>query len=213
MDYINKRIQKEICTDTLDKLQDMNLLEKYMDCTSVKNKINKFKFLLLKYVDNEICDKIIQEYIIDIIPPGTKGVIKGNMFNVIVKNYINCLNLDKDLFEICFEKKHTEYITDEKPDWYIFQKSTKKILIGMNQLDLWNGGHQSNRGSKYICTENYKDEYLKDRKILCVICNKIQFTNKNKTYYMFKKGFEDDTLCYLNNLKNIIYTYFNIETC
>ena len=78
----------------------------------------------------------------------------------------------------------------------------------MNQLDLWNGGHQLNRGFKYI--ENNKHN-TNNSKLLCVICNDIYLkTNKNKIYKIFKIGFENNTLCYLNNLDNIIYNYFNL---
>lgn len=64
----------------------------------------------------------------------------------------------------------------------------------MNQLDLWGGGQQLNRGSKYI--ENNKHN-TKDSKLLCVVCNEIQFKSKNKAYALFVTGFEKDTLCYL----------------
>jgi len=78
----------------------------------------------------------------------------------------------------------------------------------MNQLDLWNGGHQINRGFKYI--ENNKHN-TDNSKLLCVICNDIYFkTNKNKIYKLFKIGFENNTLTYLNNLGNIINSYFNL---
>jgi len=76
----------------------------------------------------------------------------------------------------------------------------------MNQLDLWGGGQQLNRGSKYI--ENNNNE---NSKLLCVVCNEIQFkSKKNKAYKLFESGFENNTLCYLNNLQNIITSYFNL---
>jgi hypothetical protein len=140
-----------------------------------------------------------------LIPAGTKGVIRGNKFNKIVKKYIVNLNLDANRFEICFEKKCDGCSTSEIPDWYIQEKATNKIIIGMNQLDLWSGGQQSNRGSKYIIDIKYNN---KQNKLLCVICNEIQFKRKNKTYELFKIGFENDTLCYLNNLQNIINSHF-----
>jgi len=44
-----------------------------------------------------------------------------------------------------------------------------------------------------------------------MICNDIYFkTNKNKIYKLFKIGFENNTLTYLNNLGNIINSYFNL---
>ena len=77
----------------------------------------------------------------------------------------------------------------------------------MNQLDLWSGGHQTNRGSKYLKNNKYNTEFSK---LICVICNKIQLkSDKNKAYEFFDIGFRNNTLCYLNNLKNIIIDYFN----
>lgn len=152
-------------------------------------------------------EKIIEEYLPRLIPAGTKGSIKGNLFNKRVKDYILDLDLDKNHFEICFEKKCKEKETNEIPDWYILEKSTRKILIGMNQLDFWSGGAQLNRGFKYIIENN--DRY--NSKLLCIICNEIQFKNENKKVYkLFEIGFKKDTLCYLNNLKNIIYHFFQL---
>lgn len=76
---------------------------------------------------------IINDYILELIPPGTKGVIRGNKFNKIVKNTINNMKLSELRFEICFEKQCEKYIMTEIPDWYILEKSTDKIIIGMNQ--------------------------------------------------------------------------------
>ena len=76
----------------------------------------------------------------------------------------------------------------------------------MNQLDLWKGGAQGNRGSKYIGNIKYNNERSK---LLCVICNEIQFNNTTKkTFKLFQTGFRNNTLCYLNNLENIIHEYF-----
>jgi hypothetical protein len=206
-DYINNRIKNEICYKTIDEISDKNLMIEYLKTNSVKNEIKNLECILEKYIDKELINKIIQEYIIKLIPPGTKGVIRGNKFNNIVKNYLLNLNLDKNKFEICFEKKNEKYITNEIPDWYISEKINNKVIIGMNQLDLWKGGQQINRGYKYIIN-NKNDNY----KLLCVICNEIQLKNKNnKVYKLFETGFKNNTLCYINNLHNIIISYFNLE--
>ena len=203
MEDINARIKQEVCYETLNELTDANLMCEYKDCISVKNKIKNLGDLLEKYVDEETKQKIIQEYLLQLIPAGTKGVIRGNKFNKIVKKFITELALDEDLFEICFEKNCEGHFTTEKPDWYILEKSTNRIIIGMNQLDLWGGGQQLNRGSKYINKDSNENS-----KLLCVVCNEIQFKSKNKTYKLFETGFENNTLCYLNNLQNIITSYF-----
>lgn len=116
------------------------------------------------------------------------------------------IQLDKNRFEIHFEKKCNNYHL-EIPDWYILEKETNKIIIGMNQLDLWSGGQQLNRATKYILDNKYDN---KTSKLLCVICNEIQIkTKKNKIYKLFEIGFENNTLCYLNNLQHIITSFFN----
>lgn len=201
---INTRIETEFCLDTSLELTDEKLLSQYKECNSVKRKIEAMEKILEPYVSNEIKVKIIQDYILELIPAGTKGVIRGIRFNTIIKNFISNLGLNNDRFEICFEKKLS--LTSEIPDWYILEKSTNKILIGMNQLDLWKGGAQANRGSYYL--ENNKCN-TETSKLVCVICNKIQFKNKTKIYKLFETGFRNNTLCYLNNLKNIIDLYFN----
>jgi hypothetical protein len=144
----------------------------------------------------------------ELIPAGTKGVIRGNKFNSIVRNIINNLKLDNERFEICFEKQCELCIATEIPDWYILEKITNKVIIGMNQLDLWSGGQQKNRGSKYLI--NNKNNTDKS-KLLCVVCNKIKFrSDKNKDFKLFEIGYQNDTLCYLKNLETIINKYFNI---
>lgn len=208
LEVINNRIENEICYETLSKLTDTELMCEYKKCYSVKNRINELENILKKYlVDEQIIQKIKEDYLLRLIPAGTKGVIRGNRFNKIVKDYIMSMSLNNDRFEVCFEKKCGLYFTTEIPDWYILEKSTNKIIIGMNQLDIWSGGQQLNRGSKYI--ENNKHNNEKS-KLLCVVCKEIKFKRtKNKTYKLFEIGFKNNTLCYLKNLENIIISYFN----
>jgi hypothetical protein len=204
---INTRIQKEICYNTLLELTDENLMSSYKECNSVKNEIKKLGTVLDVYLDEETKQKIIQDYLIQLIPAGTKGVIRGNKFNSLIRNKIIELKLDIERFEICFEKKCEGHFTSEIPDWYILEKATNKIIIGMNQLDLISGGHQINRGYKYLIDNKHNN---KTSKLLCVICNETYFkSNKNKAYKLFEIGFQNNTLCYINNLQNIINSYFN----
>lgn len=204
------RIANEICIETQNKLKDINLLKKYKKCESVKNKIKQFKKILKKYLVTKLqIESIINDYILELIPAGTKGVIRGNMFNKIVKKNIKNMNLDKKRFDVSFEKYCKILNTSETPDWYILDKHTNKVIIGMNQLDLWNGGQQLNRGSKYLINNITNTD---NSKLLCVICNEIQFrNNKSKVYKLFDIGFSNNTLCYLKNLKNIINKYFSLS--
>ena len=207
LNYINNRINTEICFDTIDKLKDTNLINEYKQCKSVQNRIKKLELILDKYninTDNKVL--ILNDYLYDLIPPGTKGVIRGNKFNNIIKDTIINLKLDNNRFEINFEKQCELINTSEIPDWYILEKSTKKIIIGMNQLDLISGGHQINRGNKYLIDNKYNTD---TSKLVCVICNHIQFKTYSKKYKLFEVGFTNNTLTYIKNIEHIINRYFN----
>ena len=207
MIYINNRIKDEICYDTINKLKDTYLINEYKECESVKKEIKKLELILNKYnIDSNKISLIINDYMLELIPAGTKGVIKGNKFNNIVKNIINDIKLNDEIFEICFEKNCDKCITTEIPDWYILNKITGKIIIGMNQLDLFSGGQQINRGYKYLIDNKYNTD---NSKLLCVICNEIKFkSDKNKAYKLFDIGYKNDTLCYIKNIKVIIHKFF-----
>ena len=207
---INERISNEICNDTIKALSDIECLDRYKECESLKKNVISLMTVLKK---NEISEeqqkKITDDYLLSLIPPGLKGVIRGNKFNHIVKDYISSLNLDKEKYRVEFEQTCLEYVTSEIPDWYILEKETKKVMIGMNQLDLWGGGQQINRGSKYILSFSDNSEKIK---LVCVVANPITLSSdKNKAFKLFQKGFEENTLCYLKNLKTIIDLFFKIR--
>tara|TARA_Y100000816_G_scaffold28161_1_gene18035 strand:- start:7561 stop:8223 length:663 start_codon:yes stop_codon:yes gene_type:complete len=211
---ITERINAEICHDTIRRLKDSELLSKYKTCESVKKAISILEDVLKKNeLDSVVIEKVINDYMINLIPPGTKGVVRGNMFNKIVEDTVRNIHYQipeqqRANYEIEFEKKHESHITSEIPDWYIYNKNTDKIIIGMNQLDVWSGGQQINRGYKYIINNPHNTE---KSKLLCVVCNDIELkSEENKAYHLFRIGFEKDRLCYLKNIKNIIHRFFNI---
>ena len=208
LEYINNKIEQDVCNDTINKLKDMYLINEYKESKSVQNEIKKLKLILEKYnIETSKKDLIINDYILELIPAGTKGIIRGNKFNSIVKDTIKNLKLNNERFEIYFEKNCNAYATTERPDWYILEKSTNKVIIGMNQLDLWSGGQQINRGFKYLIDNKNNTE---KSKLLCVVCNKIKFnSDKNKAYKLFKIGYLNNTLCYIKNIETIINNYFN----
>lgn len=204
---INERINNEFCENTYHALSDEKLIDEYKQCISVKNNIQIILNILEKHNINDTTkNNIINDYLLKLIPAGTKGVIRGIKFNHMIKNKIMQFKLDETRFEISFEQMCKTHITHEIPDWYILEKETNKIIIGMNQLDLWSGGQQSNRGSKYLLDGTMNTD---SQKLLCVVCNKITFKNTNtKAYKLFSVGYNNNTLCYLNGLRMIIMNFF-----
>lgn len=219
MDYlsINKIIQDQVSHEAINQLSDESLSAIYLETESVKNKIklenevlDKFIALIADYPLEVAKNIIVNERMSQLIPPGTKGVIRGNHFNKIVKNKICSFGLESERFDIQFEKQCPLHQTSEIPDWYILEKETGRAIIGMNQLDLWTGGQQTNRGSKYIINSDYNTQ---NSKLVCVVCNYTQLkSNKSKEYKLFEIGFQNNTLCYLNNLQTIIDDYYSDKT-
>ena len=160
--------------------------------------------LVAENIESEKIHNVINFYVEHLISPGAKGVIRGNIFNNLVKEFIINLNLPRERFDIQFEKNNPLQITNEIPDWYINCKLTQKNIVGMNQIDLWSGGQQSNRGSKYVI------DYDKGRLVSVIAKYVILKNKKNKVYNLFNTGFQRNNLCYLDGLKNIIYEYFEL---
>lgn len=203
MEEINKRISMEFNENVSNLLEDGNLLNLYLKSNSVLKRIKELEnVLILNGIDQIKVNDIVNDYIKNLIPPGTKGVIRGLKFNYIVKEYIlQIQELKSSRFEIEFEQKSDR--TKERPDWLIRDNSSGKTIIGMNQVDLWSGGHQLNRGFKYL---EFRES---NTKLVCVISKLIKFkSDKTKAYKLFQLGYSKNNLCYLNNLKNIIINYF-----
>ncbi len=213
LQQINDRIQAEVCRDTLAKLSDSAMLEEYKASKSMKKNISKLKTVLIKNgITEDKIANIITDYTSSLIAPAVKGTLRGRKFNLIVQEVVlkiaKNLHLNNDKFEIKFEKKCKALETSEIPDWYIWEKKTDKVIIGMNQLDLWGGGQQSNRGSKYV-TESTQN--TQKGKLLCVVCNEVKIdTVNNKTYKLFNAGFTNDTLCYVKNIETIVKKFFDL---
>jgi hypothetical protein len=208
LESLNNKINNTICFNVIDKIEDCNLMNVYLEQQSVKKNINILQTILDKYVDKSISKKILKEYVPNLVPAGTKGVVRGNIFNKYIKEHLEEIEEISHL-ELKFEKKHEKFQTEEIPDWYLYDKKSNKIIIGFNQLDLWSGGQQINRGSKYILDEN---KHTKNQKTLCVVCNDIELkSTKNKAFKLFETGFKNDRLCYTNGLKEIIIKYFDLQ--
>ena len=70
-------------------------------------------------------------------------------------------------------------------------------------------GIKQNRGSKYILDVKFNNP---DKKLICVVCHHIKHkSTKNKVYKLFDIGFNNNTLCYINNLEKIIKDFFELK--
>jgi hypothetical protein len=214
LDIINNRIRKEMCSTTERLLSDNGLLDDFAIKPSTKKKIDKLNAILIEEgIQDDKRSNIIEKFKQDLIPAGTKGQTRGIKFNKIVEDRLKQLldkNYNKEDYELQFEKICPSCPTDEKPDWYIHYKPINKIIIGMNQIDLWSGGQQLNRGSKYIF--NQKDILNNpNAKLVCVVCKSTEFkSTKSKKFKLFEDGYKNNTLCYINGLEDLIKHFFSV---
>jgi hypothetical protein len=214
LEELNSYIRRSVTDDSLDVLSDKTLKPLFLKQESVQKKYDQFIKMLKKQslTDSQI-QTIVDDWIHELIPPGTKGVIRGNMFNKYVKHILLSSEFAKypEIFDIVFERKHPDFPTDEIPDWYIYDRETKCCVIGMNQLDLWTGGAQINRGSKYIL---HDELHMSNPKMyfISVIHSLIQFTSKkSKAYKIVSTGFEKRRLSYSSQLISLIETCLGVE--
>ena len=207
---INARIQAELCEETVQALSDANMADEYADSASVRKALAVLgRVLASNNIDADRIERIKTDYAAHIVQPGTKGVLRGNKFNRIVQNRIDEMKLDAERFEVQFEKMAAAHPTEERPDWFITDRITQKTLIGMNQIDLWGGGQQANRGTKYLIGNAAHN--TANSRLIYVVCRPIIIrSEQNKSFRLFEVGFADGTLCYLGALRDRIIEYFEL---
>ena len=213
LDILNKQIRTRYNPEIFKQLNDYSLYEYYMKSESVKNKITILtKYLKKANIDDEQINNIIsnKDFCLEfLVTPGLKGVIKGNFFNKIVKDKILSFAFLNQDYDIAFEKNCNNFDTDEIPDFYITNIKTKKSLVGMNQISLTGGGHQTNRAYKYL--SNVSENV--DNKLICIIAEFPELIKKtsSKNYKIFSKGFEKDILFYVSDLEDYIIKFFKTQ--
>lgn len=205
---INLIIESQYCDKTFKKLTNSSYNKECMKSSSTKKLQQTLREKLEKEIEeSDKVERILNDILDELIKPGVKGGIKGRKFNELIRIEIEKMKLDKERFTVTFEHKVEE---GENPDWLIEDKVTGKKMVGMNQLDLWTGGEQYNRGDKYVIQQKDISKQSKE-KIVAVVCNKKKIAKKGtKIYNLFNIGFKNNTLCYIKGLKKIINEFFEI---
>lgn len=208
IDKINKQINETFCGEICNELSDLSLLDEYKKQKSSVKKIDRLKNILKKYsIDGETITNILNEFVQDLIPAGTKGVIRGLQFNKIIRKMINDNFKTNKNLKVLFETTDKKIKTDEIPDFLIINNDNNKKIFGFNQIDFTTGGAQMNRGYKYIMNNKSDENNL----YLSVICKKVCVKKKDsKIYNIYNIGFEKKILCYPKELIKIIINFLDL---
>jgi predicted nuclease of predicted toxin-antitoxin system len=185
-DWLNSKYDSNI------EMRFLDLYSKYMSYPSVKRDVNKLE-IVLRYnnVTNRQIDKILREYITNIVSPTIKSLVTGNISNSITKDIILG---HFNGYEIEFNMNY-EYKFVDIPSWYIRDKENNKIVIGYNHYDI-------SKASKYIVDEDLHSTYEHNNiRVLNVVCN-VSFIidNIGKCYEIMKYGLNSNRVCYVNDL-------------
>lgn len=190
---INYIIKHQFCLETKNKLTDDNIRDSCLSNPSMITEYNRMDNILKdEGINDEQRNRLISKLIEP--KPGLKGKIRGELFNIIVKEKLKN-EFNNEIYDLSFEKDCIKQKTDEKPDWFIVNKNTNKYLIGYNQIDLWGGGAQNNRFGKYMKLNN----------VLCVVVNDVEVKETRKNCKLFIDGITQQRLCWMKGLIRIIH--------
>ena len=203
---------------TYDILEDDMMMSYYKEAPSVKKTIQSLYEVFTKHnINRNQAKSIIRHMLPMVIPPGTKSKLKGDILNNIVKRNLNKIyrSLDKSRYILRYEQKCPGL--QEIPDWYLEDKVNHRILVGYNQMDLWTGGHQVNRGGKYILDRTFHKRLArKNIRLVCVVCKKAPLVDMkrrkvSKVQQILRTGILNDLLFYPDNVKSIIEDFCSIK--
>lgn len=199
---INKIISETYDYSVVNQLSLKNLKTEIINSKSFNKRKKDVERLFNKYKIETRNTKIIDKLTYQFIPSGTKGVFRGNKFNKIIENKLKetfpQLDISVEGKEIGITEKYDFKITDGQ-----------KILIGMNQIDFWSGGHQINRADKYITIgRKFNDE----KKFICVIADFIKINSlKNKAMQIVAEGLIEEIIFYPKGLIKFVEKFFNLN--
>jgi len=166
----------------------------------IKNTSTIKRILESENIPKQKINRIIKKMECFHVSPGTKASIRGLAFNQMVSKVLKETLKKMKRTDIIFQVEKKNANVSEIPDWTLIHTKKKKSIIGYNQLDLWHGGAQLNRASKYILDDRYHNK--KRIKIVSIIARMPPSikSNKNKIYSIFDVGFRKKRLFYLQSL-------------
>ena len=179
---------------------DERTMNKILTGETYNNKLRELKRNLDLLPDLTIESLNENEFIRNLlIVPQSKATNRGNSFNEDVVNEFKRILPEEA--KICSEYEHSKY--DERLDVYI--EYNGKSLCVFNQIDLWTGGEQLNRCSKYLNVDDKDNDEL-----LCIVVNKPTFKSKKSKAYKFISNNYGKHVIWFSEIEKFCRNYFKM---
>jgi hypothetical protein len=208
LNELNNFINTQYCHDTEVELCDEKIIA---DCissqhASVNSLTQSLHEILKEHCAGIETTKLHHALLCKFIPPGLKSVVRGLKFNNLVGKKLKDILVHHTFMRLELETKCDGLY--ERPDWILTNTVNGRKLVGYNQIDLWSGGHQINRASKYVIDDLLHTELnTKDVFVVSVVCNHVIIkTKKSKMYETFCRGIQHNRLVYINGIDDVVNT-------
>jgi hypothetical protein len=205
LSQLNESIEEQYDKYFASILKDIHLDERFKNAKSTQAN-TKFiggicEDLKLDQRQSRYLHRVLERRLLS---SGMKASVRGNKMNEYVKKVLMKLVAVAGKGRLYFERKHPLVPEiHEIPDWTL--EVDGHIYIGFNQLDLWNGGAQVNRASKYIMDDDLHRRLNKRNVyIICLVARKIQFKAYNKVAKIIEHGIKRQRLFWLKGLKEYL---------
>lgn len=179
---------------------DERTMNKILTGETYKTKLHELKRNLDSLPDLTIESLDGNEFIHNLlIVPQSKATNRGNLFNEdVVNEFKRVLPEEAKVYS---EYEHSNYF--ERLDVYI--EYNRKSLCVFNQIDLWTGGEQLNRCSKYLNIDGKDNDEL-----LCIIVNKPTFKSKKSKAYKFISTNYGKHVIWFSEIEKFCRNYFKM---
>lgn len=185
----------------IDIDNEETMMQFYADMPSVQTRLGNLDDVLRSEgISAAKRDRLAKKLLHMFVPAGTKGAVRGHMFNKIIEKKIRSALTKKHGWRFATEEKHPLF--QEIPDWTL--RKGRKTLVGFNQVSLFGGGHQINRGGKYIMDDTLHNRLCKKNVRMVCIVNKMPIRKTGKAWDIMSKGMSSKRLFTPNKIKKLV---------
>lgn len=135
-----------------------------------------------------------------LVPAGTKGAVRGRLFNKMVEGEVSRALGRRRGVSFSVEKAHPLF--QEIPDWVLHKNN--KTLVGFNQVSLFGGGHQVNRGGKYVMDDTLHRRLARRGVRMVCIVKDFPSRGKGKGWEITCAGVAKKRLYPLGGIKELV---------